>query len=317
MPTMSHPDLLEGFDHFSDAGVFRLREDLAVVQTIDFFPPIVDDPESYGRIAAANSLSDVYAMGATPITALSVVGFPEKELDTAILGRIMVGGAEKVLEAGAVIVGGHSVSDKEIKYGLAVTGVVNPVNLIKNSTARPGDVLVLTKPLGTGSISTAAKSRKAPAEVLKKAIETMACLNQDASRAMQEAGAHAATDVTGFGILGHGREMAEASEVTLVLEEGKIPFLPGARELARKKLLSGGADRNRRFLGTHVKLDPTIPREVASLLFDSETSGGLLISLPEEGAAKVVKELRGKGHEEVSVVGRVVPRKESWVEVSR
>ena len=312
---MRHPDLLEGFDKFSDAGVFRLRDDLAIVQTVDFFPPIVDSPEDYGRIAAANSLSDVYAMGAAPLTALSVVGFP-KELEPVLLGRILRGGAEKVLEAGAVAVGGHSVTDQEVKFGYAVTGIVHPARFVRNSGARPGDVLVLTKPLGTGAISTAGKGGKAPEEALRAAIESMSRLNRDASEAMVRAGAHGATDITGFGLLGHAREVAEASEVTLRFELESLPLLPGARELARKKLLSGGAARNREFLSGKVVLDGKVPEDLAALLFDSETSGGLLMALPEEGARRVVEELKAKGHGGVALVGRVHPRGPHWVEVS-
>jgi selenide,water dikinase len=312
---MVHPDLLEGFDKFSDAGVFRLREDLAIVQTVDFFPPIVDDPEDYGRIAAANALSDLYAMGADPITALSIAGFPEK-LDPAILGRIQAGGAQKVLEAGAVIVGGHSVMDQEIKFGLAVTGVAHPAKFLRNGGAREGDVLVLTKPLGTGSITTAAQSGKTSEEILAGAVEVMCRLNRDASQAMRRAGAHGATDVTGFGLLGHAREMAEASGLTLIIEAGKIPLLPGARELARKKLLSGGAARNREFLGDRVSVDAAVPPEVASLLFDSETSGGLLISIPEAAAHSLIDELHAKGHPETALIGRIAARGPRWVVVS-
>jgi selenide,water dikinase len=308
MPQVEHPDLLEGFRNFSDAGVFRLREDLAIVQSVDFFPPIVDDPDSFGRIAAANSLSDVYAMGGKPVTALCVVGFPESKLDVSTLGKILAGGAEKAGEAGAIVLGGHSVSDSEVKFGLAVTGVVNPAELIRNSGARAGDVLVLTKPLGTGAISTAGRARKAPEEVLQGAIRSMATLNRHASEAMRAAGAHGATDITGFGLLGHAREMAEASGVTLSLEAARIPLLPGARELARKKLLSGGAARSRRFLGTRVSLDSSIPEDLASLLYDAETSGGLLLALPREGAEGFIQELHRKGHTDTARIGEVLPR---------
>ncbi len=312
---MAHPDLLEGFDHFSDAGAFRLRDDLAIVQTIDFFPPIVDNPEDYGEIAAANSLSDLYAMGARPLTALSVVGFPEGELDVAVLGRILAGGARKVLEAGAVIIGGHSVKDSEIKFGLSVTGVVDPKDLVRNSGARPGDVLVLTKPIGTGSISTAGKAGKAAEDVLRRAVESMKVLNRDASEAMRRFGVHAATDITGFGLLGHAREMADSSGVTLSIDAARVPILPGARELAKRKVLSGGAAKNSSFLREKVSLDGAIPQDLASLLFDSETSGGLLIALGEDGAGKLIDELRGKGHAGVSRVGGVLARGPRSVEV--
>ena len=315
MPPMVHPDLLEGFDHFSDAGAFRLREDLAIVQTVDFFPPIVDDPGDYGRIAAANALSDVYAMGARPLTCLSIVGFPRSGLDISILGQILAGGAEKVLEAGAVIIGGHSVQDAEIKFGLAVTGVVHPKDLLRNSGARPGDALVLTKPLGTGAISTAAKARKAPEDVLDGAIRSMKLLNRGASEAMRRAGAHGATDITGFGLLGHAREMADASDVTLALESPRVPLLAGARDLARRKLLSGGAARNRSVLEKRVALDASIAPDLAALLFDSETSGGLLIALPEGSAGALLDDLRARGQSEAALVGRVLARGERAIVV--
>jgi len=314
MPPMKHPDLLEGFDHFSDAGVFRLRDDLAIVQTVDFFPPIVDDPVEYGRIAAANSLSDIYAMGARPITALSIVGFPRGKLDMSVLGQILAGGAEKVLEAGAVILGGHSVSDSEVKFGLSVTGVVHPERFVRNSGARPGDVLVLTKPLGTGTITTALKQGKAPAEALRAAVRSMSTLNRDASEAMLGAGVHGATDVTGFGLLGHGREMAEASGVTLSIEASRLPVLPGALDLAGQKISSGGAGRNRAFLEDKVAFGAGVPAALTSMLFEAETSGGLLAALPEEGARRMVAELESKGHHAVRI-GRVLPRGERAVVV--
>ena len=313
MPPMRHPDLLEGFEHFSDAGVYRVAENLALVQTVDFFPPIVDDPRDYGRIAAANSLSDVYAMGGRPITALSIVGFPEKELPPSVLGEILAGGAEKVLEAGAVIVGGHSVSDAEIKFGLAVTGLVDPRELVKNSGARAGDALVLTKSLGTGAISTAGKAGKAAEETVRVAIASMARLNREASEAMRRAGAHGATDITGFGLAGHARELAEASGVTLEFYAQAIPLLPGALALAGKKLLSGGAKRNRAFLGERVGVDTRIAADLAALLFDAETSGGLLVSLSPKNAPSLVEELRATGHT-AAIVGRAIPRGARWIE---
>ena len=315
MPRMAHPDLIEGFENFSDAGVYRLRDDLAVVQTVDFFPPIVDDPVSYGRIAAANSLSDVYAMGGRPITALSIVGFPLGKLDVAVLGRILSGGAEKILEAGAVIVGGHSVSDAEVKFGFAVTGVVDPARLVRNSGARQGDVLVLTKPLGTGPISTAGKFEKTSAEVIAGAIRSMEVLNREASEAMVRAGAHAATDVTGFGLLGHAREMADASGVTLAIEAGRLPILPGALDLAAAGVVSGGAGRNRSFLEGRAAIDPRVPGALALLIFDAETSGGLLFALPEAGAAAAIDELAAKGQPGAAIIGRVLPRGPRAIEV--
>ncbi len=305
---MRHPDLLEGFDNFSDAGAFRLRDDLAIVQTVDFFPPIGDDPEDYGRIAAANSIGDLYAMGAKPLTALSIVGFPDGELDVSILGRILAAGAEKVLEAGALIVGGHSTRDKEIKFGLAMTGIVDPRDLIRNSGARAGDALVLTKALGTGPISTAGKLGKVDADVLRRAVASMATLNRDASELMRREGVHAATDITGFGFLGHAREMADASRVTLSIDAASLLVLPGAIELAAAKVLSGGANRNRSFLSGRVDVGARVPPDLVSVLYDSETSGGLLIALPPDGAPRLVEALRAKAHADAAVIGRVVPR---------
>jgi len=300
---MAHPDLLEGHTRFSDAGVFRLRADLAIVQTVDFFPPIVDDPHDFGRIAAANALSDCYAMGGKPVTALAVAGFPSKKLDTSVLGQIFAGGAAKVLEAGAVIVGGHTVEDVEVKYGLAVTGTIHPDKVISNAGARPGEALVLTKPIGMGTVSTAIKRQAIDARAIREAIEVMATLNRDASEAMQELGARGATDITGFGLMGHGCEMAESSGVTLRIDPIRVPLFPGALELARRGMLSGGALRNREYAGGRVATLCAIERSLEDLLFDSETSGGLLVSLPVDAARELVRILRAKGHAHVAVIG--------------
>jgi len=232
-----------------------------------------------------------------------------------VLGRILAGAAEKVLEAGAVIVGGHSVTDTEVKFGLAVTGVVHPAKVVRNSGARPGDVLVLTKPLGTGPISTAGKFGKADPDVLAGAVRSMELLNRDAAEAMLEAGVHGATDITGFGFLGHAREVADASGVTLAFEVGRIPLLPGARELAAAKLLSGGAGRNRKFLEGRVAIDPSVPEDLASILYDSETSGGFLIAIPEDGARAVIRALEAKG-QSAAIIGRVLPRGALSIEVA-
>ena len=312
---MAHPDLLEGHGRFSDAGVFRLRPDLALVQTVDFFPPLVDDPRAFGRIAAANALSDCYAMGGTPVTALNIAGFP-KGLDVKVLAEILAGGAEKVLEAGAVIVGGHTVEDSEIKYGLAVTGTVHPDRIISNSGARPGDVLVLTKPLGMGSVATAIKKGKIAAPRIAEAIECMSTLNADACRAMADLGARGATDITGFGLLGHAHEMAQSSGVTLRIHAERLPLFPGAIDLVRRKIVSGGAERNRRFLERSVAWRTKVEPALAKLLHDSETSGGLLVSLPPEAAEELVKRLRRQGHAHTAVVGDVIERAERPVEVA-
>jgi selenide,water dikinase len=312
---MDHPDLIEGHARFSDAGVFRVRPDLALVQTVDFFPPIVDDPRDFGRIAAANALSDCYAMGGKPATALNVAGFPSKTLPISILGEIFAGGAETVLEAGAVIVGGHTVEDAEIKYGLAVTGTIHPDEVISNAGARAGDALVLTKPLGMGTISTAIKRGALGPDETRAAVESMAALNRDASEAMRDLGARGATDITGFGLLGHAREMAESSEVTLRIEAPRVPIFPGALALARRGFLSGGARRNREHAAEQVLVAAGVDRVLADLLFDSETSGGLLIALEPRAAEEIVRRLRGRGHAHAAVIGAVLPRGGARIEL--
>jgi selenide,water dikinase len=305
---MEHPDLIEGHARFSDAGVFRLRPDLALVQTVDFFPPLVDDPREYGRIAAANSLSDVYAMGGAPLTVLNVAGFPSDQLEVEVLAEIFAGGAEKVIEAGAVVVGGHTVTDTEIKYGLAVTGVIDPKNLVSNSGARPGDALVLTKPLGMGSISTAIKKERAGEDTIRAAVECMSELNRAASEVMVALGARGATDITGFGLLGHAREMAEASQVTLRIDPRRVPLFPGALDFARRGIVSGGAARNASFLGERVDWRIEVEPALRQLLYDSETSGGLLIALPPQKADELVRRLRDQGNTAVCRIGEVVAR---------
>jgi selenide,water dikinase len=312
---MEHPDLLEGHARFSDAGVFRLRPDLALVQTVDFFPPIVDDPGDYGRIAAANSLSDCYAMGGKPVTVLNVAGFPSKELPASVLGRILAGGAEKVLEAGAVVVGGHTVEDTEIKYGMAVTGTIHPDRIISNAGAKPGDSLILTKPLGMGTVSTAIKKDKLSGEATRRAVEIMATLNRDACEIMLELGARGATDITGFGILGHAYEMAHSSGVTLRIEAARVPLVPGVLELAGQGLLSGGVTRNREYAAEHVAMARGINPTLADLLFDSETSGGLLVALERRRAEELVSRMRAMGHTDTAIIGEAVARSASWLEV--
>jgi selenide,water dikinase len=312
---MNHPDLLEGFARFSDAGVFRLREDLAIVQTVDFFPPIVDDPWDFGRIAAANSLSDCYAMGGKPVTALSIAGFPSRELDVSILGDIFAGAAEKVLESGAVVLGGHTVEDQEVKYGLAVTGTVHPGRIVSNAGARAGDALVLTKPLGMGTISTAIKKRKISKDALRRATDVMATLNRDAAEIIQELGGRGATDITGFGLLGHAREMALSSDVALRFEAAKVPLVPGVLDLAQAGLLSGGAARNRAYAGEELRVAPRVDPVLVELFLDSETSGGLLAALPPVKAEEMVRRLVEKGHAFAAVVGEVAPRGDPRLEV--
>lgn len=312
---MTHPDLLEGHGQFSDAGVFRVRPDLAIVQTVDFFPPIVDDPRDFGRIAAANSLSDCYAMGGKAMAVLAVAGFPAKKLPTEVLGEIFAGGVDKVLEAGAVILGGHTVEDTEIKYGLSVTGTVHPDEYVSNSGAEPGDSLVLTKPLGMGTISTAINRGKISDELIQQAVDMMVTLNKDASEAMMKLGAHGCTDITGFGLLGHAYEMSTASDVTLRLRSGDIPLMPEVKDLATRGMLSGGVERNRAYVGEHVAIDGRVDSMLVNLLLDSETSGGLLISLPPKAADTLVEWLQDKDHDYVTKIGEVEPRGEKRIYV--
>ena len=277
------------------------------MQTLDFFPPVVDDPVWFGRIAAANALSDVYAMGGVPLTAMNIVGFP-KELEISILGEILKGGAEVVLQSGAVLVGGHSVQDAEVKFGMSVTGMVHPDRVHTNAGARPGDTLVLTKPIGMGAASTAMKFDKLDDARALAAQTQMATLNKGAAEAMVEVGVHAATDVTGFGLMGHGRGIAEASGVTLEFTAGDLPLFEGALQLAEDKLLSGGANRTRLYLGDMAAVDESVPFPLAQLAFDAETSGGLLIAVPADRTDALVAALKQRDTPCAAVVGRVVER---------
>jgi selenide,water dikinase len=294
--------VLIGFDTADDAGVYKLSPELALVQTVDFFTPIVDDPFTYGAIAAANALSDVYAMGGRPISALSVLAWPAKG-DIADLEEILKGGASKMIEAGCSILGGHSISDEEVKFGYAVTGLVHPDRVKANAGARAGDALVFTKSLGTGVISTALKRGiAAPADV-DASIASMLALNRRACEAMLAFDVHGCTDVTGFGMIGHAREMAIASGVTIEIAAARLSFLPGALEYARAGAIPGGLKNNRDFASCAVEMDSEIPREIEELLYDPQTSGGLLISLPEADAAALESALPG-----ASRMGRVLPR---------
>ena len=286
MPRVADPNVLVGFDTADDAGVYRLTPGMALVQTVDFFTPMVDDPYLFGAIAAANALSDVYAMGGRPLTALSVLAWPASgELE--VLEQILKGGGEKIQEAGAVVLGGHSVNDPEIKFGFAVTGTVHPRRVKTNAGAKPGDVLVLTKKIGTGVISTALKRGLAQPSHVDASIQSMLTLNRAAAAAMLRLDVHAATDVTGFGLLGHAREMALASGVTLEIETGRIQFLDGAVDYARTGAISAGLSNNLEFVGSCVEG----ASEFDDLLYDPQTSGGLLISLPEADAVRYLRKL--------------------------
>ena len=265
------------------------------MQTVDFFPPIVDDPYSFGQIAAANALSDVYAMGGTPLTALNIVGFPLGSLPIDILTEILRGGNDKIEEAGAVVVGGHSIKDKELKYGVAVTGIIDTGKIVTNAGAKPGDILFLTKPLGTGIITTGIKRERTSTDAADAAIRSMSALNRKAAELMVQFGAHAATDITGFGLMGHAYEMATASGVTLSLTAAALPLLPQAVELAAEGMNPGGAKDNRDFVQPHVRIESSVDQKLEPLLFDPQTSGGLLIAIALESAAEFEKALAASG----------------------
>jgi selenide, water dikinase len=288
LPQPSDPNLLVGVSTSDDAGVYRLREDLALVQTVDFFTPIVDDPYDFGRIAATNALSDVYAMGGRPLSALNLVAWSVEELGAEMLGEVLRGGHDVVTAAGAAIVGGHTIDDPEPKYGLAVTGVIDPADIITNAGGRPGDVLVLTKPLGAGAVTTALKKGLADESVLAGAVEVMTELNAAAAQAAQAAGAHAMTDVTGFGLLGHLHELALASGVSAVVEAGAVPAIPGALELlADDRSVAGGSRSNRRYAEEFASFDPAVDEVRRRLVTDAMTSGGLLVALDPGRAGEV------------------------------
>ncbi len=311
LPKQSDPNVLVGFDTGDDAGVYLIAPEVALVQTVDFFTPIVDDPWTFGQIAATNSLSDVYAMGGRPISALSIVGFPNTGRDLDILEKILQGGLAKMQEAGCTVIGGHSIGDEEIKFGYAVTGVVNPKRVLANSGARPGDRLVLTKRLGTGIISTALKKRKASEASVNASIESMQALNRTGSEVAHEFDVHAATDITGFGLLGHLRAMAAASGVSMVIRHEEVEFLPGALDYARQGFLPGGLKNNLKFMTGCVEFEPDVPQEIRNLLFDPQTSGGLLLAVSEKDAAALVKRLGKRGvpaREVGEVVGKTHPQ---------
>ena len=283
-----------------------MTDDIALVQTIDFFTPIVDDPFSFGQIAAANALSDVYAMGGKPLTAMNMVAFPIKNLDRAILAEILKGGYSKVQESGALLVGGHSIEDSDTKYGLSVTGIVHPNKILTNARARPGDRLVLTKPLGTGIIATALKGGMASQEAMTKITESMATLNRVASEVMVEVGVNACTDITGFGFLGHASEMAIASDVGIVIQSQSVPIFPQAEEYASMGMVPGGTGRNRDFAACKVEISGHVPDIKMDILYDAQTSGGLLISVKGERVEMLLEQLHSKGVQWATVIGEVL-----------
>ena len=290
------PNVLVGFDHADDAGVYQIAPNQALVQTVDFFTPIVDDPYTFGQIAATNSLSDVYAMGGRPLTALALVCFPEKA-DLAILERILAGGLSKMMEAGCTVIGGHSIRDEETKFGYSVTGLIHPEKVLTNGGAQPGDALVLTKAIGTGVISTAIKKQKAESAWVEAATASMTTLNKSAAALLARKfyPVHAMTDVTGFGLIGHARELALASKMSLELRAASVPVLPGALECVRAGHVPGGLNANRDFAECMVEYAAEVPSDLRTLLFDPQTAGGLLIAVSAEVAHDLVAQLREIG----------------------
>jgi len=307
--------LLVGIATGDDAGVFRLTDEIAIVNTVDFFTPVVDDPFVYGQIAAANALSDVYAMGGVPKTALNIVCWPQSGLPDEMLAQILSGGAAKAEEAGVVIVGGHSVFDDEVKYGMAVTGVIDPRRIFRNIGALAGDALILSKPLGTGILMTAFKRDRLTPEQYAAAVKSMSELNAATARAMRKYDVHAATDVTGFGLVGHAMQMAQGSGVTLKFEESDLPLLPGVVEWCKAGMIPGGGKRNREFYGSRTRISAEVADEMAELAFDPQTSGGLLIALPEKHALSLLADLQAEGNLDAAIVGAVVPAGEFPIEL--
>jgi len=313
LPKFKDSDMLVGTETGDDAGVYRLRPDLAIVNTVDFFTPIVDDPYIFGQISAANSLSDVYAMGGDPVTCMNIVCFPKGKMDIEILGEILKGGAEKVKESGAVVIGGHSIIDEEIKFGMAVTGVIHPDKIFRNVGVQEGDVLILTKALGTGIVATALKKGKASDESVNEAVKSMTTLNAAASMVARKHSVHACSDVTGFGILGHALGMASGSGVTLVIESAKMPLLRGAPRLAEKGYITGGCKRNREYLSDKMTIDKSIREGLVEIALDPQTSGGLLLAVAKRHAAKLVEDLHAAGVTHATEVGYATSLQKAWV----
>ena len=315
LPRLADPNLMIGMETSDDAAVYRVSDTLAFIQTVDFFPPMVDDPFTFGQVAAANALSDIYAMGGVPKLALNLFCFPSDKLPPRDVRAILEGGASKVAEAGACLCGGHTIEDKEPKYGLCVTGFVHPDRVLANGGARPGDILILTKPLGSGILTTAAKT-----DMLEEAAQTtltsvMTVLNAGAQRAMEGLEVHACTDITGFGLIGHGGEMAQASGLSLRIRAGDLPLLPHAKELARDGIIPAGAYRNRGYMDGKVSFDAAVPLELTDIMFDPQTSGGLLISTAPGDAGRLLEALEEQGVTGARAIGEVIPAEDNLLEV--
>lgn len=303
LPPQRHPDVIVGANQADDSAVVRVSPEIALVLTLDFFPAIVDDPYVFGAVAAANALSDVYAMGGRPITALNIVGFPEGAMPMEVLGELLRGGADKVNEAGAVIVGGHTIRQAELTYGLSVVGLVHPDRVLRKEGAQNGDLLVLTKALGTGIYSTALKNGALDARQEKLFTAAMTSLNRDAAEGLYDFGAHAVTDITGFGLLGHAMEMAEASRVSLRIDPAALPLLPDAVELARRGFLTGGGMSNREYVRERTAFEAPVEPAFEMILHDPQTSGGLLVALPPDRARRYLAALRKRGLADAAVIG--------------
>jgi len=309
------PNLLVGFDKADDAGVYRLRDDLALVQTLDFFTPIVDDAFIYGQIAALNSINDVWAMGGRPITAMAITCFPKKGLDFSILGEIMRGGLSVLTENQVALVGGHSVDNEQIMFGYSVTGVIDPNKVATNAGAKPGDVIILTKPIGTGVISTGIKFGKADSEVVEESISTMLTPGKYAAEAIAKFDVKAATDVTGFALLGHTWEMACASNVTIDIDADRVPLINGALKLAAAGLLTSGDKTNREYVGAQVGVASTVDSDLLKLFYDPQTAGGLLLAISDERADELLRELL-RSYPRAEIIGRVNERGEKAIIVN-
>ena len=298
-----------------DAGVYKLNDSLAIVQTVDFFTPIVDDAYDFGRIAVANALSDVYAMGGRPITALNIVCFPKDALEISVLHKVLEGGLDMMHEAGVILLGGHTVDDPELKYGLAVTGVIHPDKVVHNNTSQPGDVLIITKKIGTGIISTAIKRGAANQSAIAAVIKSMTTLNKAASEAMLAVGVNAAKDVTGFGLLGHACEMIEGTQVGFEIEAAAVPIFPQAKDYYEIGMVAGGLSRNRDYRKKLVDFSPAVPPHLQDILFDPQTSGGLLIAVPKAKASNLLKKLHAQGIKEAAIIGKVVAEHKGRIKV--
>ena len=315
LPISKHPNVLVGNSTSDDAAVYKLSDDIAIVQTVDFFAPIVNDPYSFGQIAAANAISDIYAMGAQPIFALNVVGFPEKKLSQDVLKQILKGASDKAAEAGIEILGGHTVKDEEPKFGMTVSGTIHPEKIMDNAHAKPGDALILTKPLGSGIITTGIKNGKVAAELENRAIEVMSLLNKSAAEVVKNFSVNSCTDVTGFGLLGHLSEMTEGSKVNAVVYYDKLPFISGLFDLPIADLISGGTKSNTKFVSSKVNYGQNISELEKLIINDAQTSGGLLVSVPQKYKDEFIAECKAKGLTDTSHIGEIMAKGKGEIEV--